>query len=93
MDQLDDAIDCGGEYFSGCKQHQLYWYRSEDEVGRPLLFIHSVNAAPSAIELKPLFKHFQLSRPVFAPDYQVSGARNAIWESSHRRTLRARLRQ
>ena len=68
MDQLDDAIDCGGEYFSGCKQHQLYWYRSEDEVGRPLLFIHSVNAAPSAIELKPLFKHFQLSRPVFAPD-------------------------
>ena len=68
MHQLDDAIDCRGEYFSGCKQHQLYWYRSEDKVGRPLLLIHSVNAAPSAIELKPLFKHFQLSRPVFTPD-------------------------
>ena len=36
--------------------------------GRPLLFVHSVNAAPSAIELKPLFQHFRASRPVFAPD-------------------------
>ena len=68
MHQLDDAIDCSGEYFSGCMQHQLYWYRSADEARRPLLFIHSVNAAPSAIELKPLFEHFQMSRSVFAPD-------------------------
>ena len=68
MHQLDDGIDCRGEYFRGCMQHQLYWYCSANEVGRPLLLIHSVNAAPSAIELKPLFKHFQVLRPVFAPD-------------------------
>ena len=68
MRQLDSAMDCSGEYFIGCMEHQLYWYRSENEAGRPLLFIHSINAAPSAIELKPLFTHFQLSRPVFAPD-------------------------
>ena len=68
MHQLDDAIDCGGEYFGGCLGHRLYWYCSADEDGRPVLFVHSINAAPSAIELKPLFKYFQLSRPVFAPD-------------------------
>jgi len=68
MRQLESAIDCSGEYFRGCMEHQLYWYFSADQVGRPLLFIHSVNAAPSAIELKPLFTHFQESRPAFAPD-------------------------
>ena len=68
MHQLDSAIDCAGEYFSGCMEYQLFWYCSSDQVGRPLLLIHSVNAAPSAIELKPLFNHFQVSRPVYAPD-------------------------
>lgn len=68
MHQLDSAIDCSGEYFRGCQEHSLYWYYSAEEAGRPLLFIHSINAAPSAIELKPLFNHFKISRPVFAPD-------------------------
>lgn len=68
MNQLESAIDCDGEYFRGCLQQSLYWYFSAQEEGRPILFIHSVNAAPSAIELKPLFKYFQISRPVFAPD-------------------------
>ena len=68
MHQLDSAIDCEGEYFVGCRGYDLYWYTSAKSTGRPLLLIHSVNAAPSAIELKPLFQHFQSSRPVYAPD-------------------------
>ena len=68
MHQLGSAIDCEGEYFRGCGGYDLYWYVSAKSTGRPLLLIHSVNAAPSAIELKPLFQHFQSSRPVFTPD-------------------------
>lgn len=36
--------------------------------GRPLVLLHSINAAPSAMEIKPLFEHYRRQRPVFAPD-------------------------
>lgn len=36
--------------------------------GRPLLLLHSINAAPSAMEMKPLFEHYRGKRPVYAPD-------------------------
>jgi pimeloyl-ACP methyl ester carboxylesterase len=36
--------------------------------GRPLLLLHSINAAPSAMEIKPLFDHYRQFRPVYAPD-------------------------
>ena len=36
--------------------------------GAPLLLIHSINAAASAAEVRPLFEHFQRSRRVFALD-------------------------
>jgi pimeloyl-ACP methyl ester carboxylesterase len=35
---------------------------------RPLLLIHSVNAAASAYEVRPLYQHFRAVRPVYAPD-------------------------
>lgn len=35
---------------------------------RPLLLIHSVNAAGSAYEVKPLYDHYRASRPVYALD-------------------------
>lgn len=34
----------------------------------PLLLVHSVNAAASAIEMAPLFAHYRRSRPVWALD-------------------------
>ncbi|MEM8563217.1 MAG: alpha/beta hydrolase [Pseudomonadota bacterium] len=43
-------------------------YRDNDKQGRPLLLLHSINAAPSAMEIKPLFEHYREQRPVFAPD-------------------------
>lgn len=35
---------------------------------RPLLLIHSVNAAATAYEMKPLFEHYRQTRPVYALD-------------------------
>ena len=36
--------------------------------GKPLVLVHSVNAAASAYEMKPLYEHFAASRRVFALD-------------------------
>jgi pimeloyl-ACP methyl ester carboxylesterase len=44
------------------------YYQDGTESGRPLLLVHSVNAAPSAFEMRPLFEHYRGSRPVLAPD-------------------------
>ena len=68
MQQLEKAIDSDGALIKCVGDYEVYWYFDTESEGRPLLFIHSVNAAPSAIELKPLFQHFRASRPVFAPD-------------------------
>jgi pimeloyl-ACP methyl ester carboxylesterase len=34
----------------------------------PLLLVHSVNAAATAYEMKPLFEHYRTTRPVYALD-------------------------
>jgi pimeloyl-ACP methyl ester carboxylesterase len=36
--------------------------------GRPLLLLHSINAAASAFEMKPIYEHCMATRRVFAPD-------------------------
>jgi pimeloyl-ACP methyl ester carboxylesterase len=36
--------------------------------GAPLLLLHSINAAGSAYEIKPLFDHYRTTRRVYAPD-------------------------
>ena len=45
---------------------RLAYYVAGD--GAPLLLLHSINAAGSAYEIKPIFEHFQQSRRVYAPD-------------------------
>ncbi|MCX7891303.1 MAG: alpha/beta hydrolase [Burkholderiales bacterium] len=35
---------------------------------RPLLLVHSVNAAASAYEVRPVYEHYRATRPVYAPD-------------------------
>jgi len=42
--------------------------------GPPLLLIHSVNAAASAAELRPLHEHYAASHTVFSPDLPGFGA-------------------
>jgi pimeloyl-ACP methyl ester carboxylesterase len=52
----------------------IAYYSDVGAGGRPLLLIHSINAAPSAIEMKPLFDHYRGKRPVYAPDLPGFGA-------------------
>lgn len=50
---------------------RLHWYSAapgQGASGRPLLLIHSVNAAASAYEMKPLYEHYASRRPVYALD-------------------------
>jgi pimeloyl-ACP methyl ester carboxylesterase len=53
----------------------LSWYQGLPDVlpadaasSRPLLLIHSINAAGSAYEVKPLYEHYRHRRPVYALD-------------------------
>lgn len=47
---------------------KLSYYADERGNGRPLLLLHSINAAPSAKEIQPLFEHYRTQRPVYAID-------------------------
>jgi pimeloyl-ACP methyl ester carboxylesterase len=53
---------------------RMAFYADTSADGIPLLLVHSINAAPSAMEIKPLFEHFRSSRPVYAPDLPGFGA-------------------
>lgn len=44
----------------------LSWYAAG--TGAPLLLVHTVNAAASVAEVKPLFERYRATRTVFAPD-------------------------
>ena len=50
--------------------------------GTPLLLIHSVNAAASAYEVRPLFEHYAKRRPVYAidlPGYGLSDRSDRLY--------------
>lgn len=46
----------------------LSYYADTAGTGRPLLLVHSVNAAASSYEMRPLFEAFRGERPVYALD-------------------------
>ncbi|MEE7457481.1 alpha/beta hydrolase [Methylorubrum populi] len=41
-------------------------YAADAQGGRPLLLIHSINAAANAYEVRPLYEHYRSRRPVYA---------------------------
>ena len=45
---------------------RLAYYAAGPAEGTPLLLVHSINAAASAYEVKPLFEHYAAIRPVYA---------------------------
>ena len=47
---------------------RLAWYGDGVGSGRPLVLIHSINAAPSSFEVKPLFDQYRGQRPVYSLD-------------------------
>ena len=59
-------------------------YRDTSGSGRPLVLIHSVNAAASAYEMRPIFEHYRGKRPVYAldlPGFGLSARTDRIYDA------------
>lgn len=65
---LLDAIPADREVFISKNAGRLSYYVDCTTAGRPLVLLHSVNAAASAYEMGPLFNHYRGLRPVYALD-------------------------
>jgi len=65
---LDPALEAQRHILDSFEAGKLSYYASPAGKGRPLVLIHSVNAAASAYEMRPLFDHYRGSRPVYALD-------------------------
>ncbi|HVP21604.1 MAG TPA: alpha/beta fold hydrolase [Anaerolineaceae bacterium] len=63
---LPEAITAHRFLLTSPRAGQLNYYLSREGQGRPLVLIHSINAAASAYEMKPLFETFRGQRSVFA---------------------------
>jgi pimeloyl-ACP methyl ester carboxylesterase len=69
MTDLPPALPGRGSRLSEPGLGALHVYAAEGaSVGTPLVLIHSVNAAASAAEVRPLYEHFGASRPTYALD-------------------------
>jgi pimeloyl-ACP methyl ester carboxylesterase len=62
------ALSAQRKWFASDRAGNLSYYVDKMGTGRPLVLIHSVNAAPSAHEMAPLFEFYQGQRPVYALD-------------------------
>ncbi len=65
---LDDALDAERKDYASQRSGRISYYVDNDSKGTPLVLLHSINAAPSAFEMKPIFEHFRGERPVYAVD-------------------------
>ncbi len=65
---LPDAIDAPRERFTGGRSRFVSYYVDTTAGGRPLVLVHSINAAASAYEMRPLFDHYRQTRSVYAID-------------------------
>ena len=65
---LGEAMDAPREEFLNDEGWRVAYYADTAAPGRPLVLVHSVNAAPSSFEVKPLFEQYRGSRPVYSLD-------------------------
>lgn len=65
---MPPAVDSEKHFFTGRASGRLHYYADKRGSGRPIVLLHSINAAASAYEMRPLFNHFRASRPVYALD-------------------------
>lgn len=70
---LPKALDADRRTFVGPRSGVLSYYVAPQSSGRPLVLLHAINAAGSAYEVRPLFHHYQGTRPVFALDWPGFG--------------------
>jgi pimeloyl-ACP methyl ester carboxylesterase len=72
--QLRPAIDAKRYVTATPLAGRLSFYADESAAGDPLLLLHSINAAASAYEMRPIFDYFRGKRPVFALDLPGFGS-------------------
>ncbi|GJE38949.1 alpha/beta fold hydrolase [Methylobacterium persicinum] len=65
---LPTALPGRRETLSAPQVGTVAYYASPEGSGRPILLIHSINAAASAYETRPLYLHYRENRPVYALD-------------------------
>lgn len=63
---LSPAIEAPRRELASARAGTLSYYLDTSGSGRPLVLVHSINAAPSAMEVKPFFEHYRGKRPVYA---------------------------
>ncbi|MDZ7753393.1 MAG: alpha/beta fold hydrolase [Gammaproteobacteria bacterium] len=63
-----EALDTRRAEIRSPRAGRIAYYADEGPAGHPLVLLHSINAAPSAFEMRPLFDHYRGRRPVFAPE-------------------------
>lgn len=65
---LPPPLEGNGFSLDGPATGRLACYAGRASEGAPLLLLHSVNAAASAFEVRPLFEHYEATRPTYALD-------------------------
>ena len=65
---LADALTAPRFEFVSERAGRLAYYADAGGEGRPLVLVHSINAAPSSFEMRPLFEHYRGQRPVYSLD-------------------------
>lgn len=65
---ISDAIPADRETLYSKSAGRINYYVDRQASGRPLVLVHSVNAAASAYEMSPIFAHYRTTRPVYALD-------------------------
>lgn len=65
---LQDALDAPRQELDTGAGGRVSYYADTSGSGVPLVLLHSINAAPSALEMQPLFDHYRGHRPVYALD-------------------------
>lgn len=65
---IASALNAERKEFYGVNSTLLSYYVQQNSTKRPLVLLHSINAAANAYEMQPLFEHYQDDRPVYVLD-------------------------
>lgn len=80
---LPNAIHADRMTYTGrLTSRQMSYYADTRAAGTPLVLIHSINAAGSSYEMKPIFEHYCGQRPVYAldlPGFGFSERSNTVY--------------
>ena len=68
VSKLPAALDAPCHQITLSAGEISYYVDEAQNDARPLVLLHSINAAPSAREMQPLFEHYRHKRTVYAPD-------------------------